>query len=118
MTLTDIQRIEHALSVKLPGDYQQLLLDYPFSADSFATACMVINDADALIKLNNGPDVHFQLHHRKGRWTPEKNHFLIHAALLRHVRRGGRAGSDVGRPAPSGPPRPPSGHPQATLRLT
>jgi hypothetical protein len=77
MTVTDIQRVEQALLIKLPRDYQQLLLDYPFSDDSFATACMVINDADALIKINSGRDVHFQTHHRKGRWTPQKNHFMI-----------------------------------------
>ena len=77
MTGADIQRVEHALSVKLPSDYRQLLLDYPFSEDSFATACMVIRDAEALINLNRGPDKHFVIHHREGRWVPGRNHFLI-----------------------------------------
>ncbi len=77
MTLADIQRVEQALAIKLPGDYQHLLLDYPFTEDSFATTCMVIHDANALLKLNSGPDVQFLSHHRKGRWSPQKNHFLI-----------------------------------------
>lgn len=77
MTRADIQRVEQALTIKLPSDYQQLLLDYPFSEDSFATACMVIRDAESLIKINQGPDTHFAIHHREGRWVPQKNHFLI-----------------------------------------
>src|SRR5258708_7825942 len=77
MTRADIQRVEQALSIKLPLDYHRLLLDYPFSEDSFATACMVIRDAELLIKINQGPDMHFAIHHRKGRWVPQKNHFLI-----------------------------------------
>jgi hypothetical protein len=43
MTDADIQRIEQTLSVKLQMDYRQLLLDYPFSVNSFASACMVIH---------------------------------------------------------------------------
>jgi hypothetical protein len=77
MTHADIQCVEQALSVKLPSDYQQLLLDYPFSEDSFATACMVIRDAEALINVNQGTDTHFVIHHQEGSWVPQKNHFLI-----------------------------------------
>jgi hypothetical protein len=77
MTIANIQRIEQALSVKLPEQYSQLLVDYPFSEDSFGTTCMVIRDADALIDLNRGRSAHFMIHHREGRWVPQKNHFMI-----------------------------------------
>jgi hypothetical protein len=77
MTFVDIERVEQSLSLKLPAEYRQLLVDYPFSNDSFATDCMVIRDADALINANRGPNSHFMIHHRKGRWAPQKNHFLI-----------------------------------------
>jgi hypothetical protein len=77
MTVLDIQHIEQALSVKLPAEYQQLLVSYPFSDDSSATACMVIRDPAALINVNRTHDTHFMIHHRAGRWVPQKNHFMI-----------------------------------------
>ncbi len=77
MNDSDILKIEGALSVKLPDAYKRLLIDFPFSEDSFAYTCMVIWDAQALVDANSGFDLHFLIHHRKGRWTPEKKHFFI-----------------------------------------
>ena len=77
MTIADIRRIEKELSVNLPEDYQQLLINYPFAEDSFATTCMVIRDAEALIDVNRSHTTHFLIHHREGRWVPQKNHFMI-----------------------------------------
>ncbi len=77
MTQAEIQRVEQALSIKLPPEYCDLLIHYPFSEDSFATTCMVIRDAEALIKASRGPTSHASLHHREGSWVPEKKRFLI-----------------------------------------
>lgn len=75
-TAADLDGIEQALSVKLPADYRQLLLDYPFAENSVADSMLICNP-ELLLVLNSQRDLHFQIHHRKGRWVPGKNHFMI-----------------------------------------
>jgi hypothetical protein len=79
MTAADIQRIEQALSVKLPADYQHLLVNHPFPDGSSAAACMVIRNAEVLIHVNKNRSLHFRIMNlqRAGKRVPQPHHFLI-----------------------------------------
>jgi len=79
MTAADIQRIEQALAVKLPADYQHLLVNHPFPDDSTAAACMVIRNVEVLIHINKNRSRHFRIMNlqRAGKWVPQQHHFLI-----------------------------------------
>ncbi|MCB0310248.1 MAG: SMI1/KNR4 family protein [Bdellovibrionales bacterium] len=52
MTEGDLDRIEAALNLALPSSYRSAMLEYPFSASSFAQDCEMPNDADRIIFKN------------------------------------------------------------------
>jgi hypothetical protein len=77
MTPTDLDRIEKVLGVSLPDVYRSTMQSYPFDSDDFPYGCMLPDNAEWVINANRGPDTHFMLHHRKGRWVPSRDHLLI-----------------------------------------
>ncbi|MDZ4241573.1 MAG: hypothetical protein U1D99_01980, partial [Candidatus Omnitrophota bacterium] len=52
MNIHDLEEIEKSLKVRLPDDYKQTMLQYPFERDSYAAECLLPDDADVVIGHN------------------------------------------------------------------
>jgi len=52
MTPDQLSRVEQALNVRLPAAYRYTLLAYPFAGDRDTAGMWLLNDPDAVVKLN------------------------------------------------------------------
>lgn len=52
MTEEDVDRIERELNVRLPGEYRQVVCNFPIPADRGTSDSFLWDDPDALIELN------------------------------------------------------------------
>ena len=77
MSENDFLRIERELNLRLPKDYRELMLNYPFSKDSLSADDLLPNDPEVLITHNQVSDLHSLMAMSSNPSVPLGNYFSI-----------------------------------------